>query len=298
MKTGRTAWHALIPALLLFTACAAPKVGFNMQEAEVKAPASVQFTNTSQNAEKFTWDFGDGQTSTDASPVHRYTRSGEYVVTLRGAKGNIIKEYQKTITVTAPETCLIEIQTKFGNMTLRLSDETPQHRDNFLKLAEEGYYDSLLFHRVINGFMIQGGDPNSKNAAPGQQLGAGGPGYQVPAEFVDDLVHVKGAIAAARTGDNVNPKRMSSGSQFYIVHGKQMTEQELTMMENRKGIRYTPEQREAYLKQGGTPFLDRDYTVFGHVISGLEVIDAIASVPTDRSDRPKEDVMMKVVVIR
>jgi peptidyl-prolyl cis-trans isomerase B (cyclophilin B) len=183
-------------------------------------------------------------------------------------------------------------------MTLKLSDETPQHRDNFIKLAEEGYYDGLIFHRVINGFMIQGGDPNSRNAAPGAQLGSGGPGYQVPAEFVDDLVHVKGAIAAARTGDNVNPQKMSSGSQFYIVHGKPMTEQELTMMESRKGIRYTPAQREAYLTHGGTPFLDRDYTVFGQVIEGLEVIDKIAASATDRGDRPKEDITMKIVVIK
>jgi peptidyl-prolyl cis-trans isomerase B (cyclophilin B) len=183
-------------------------------------------------------------------------------------------------------------------MTLRLSDETPQHRDNFIKIAEEGFYDGLLFHRVINGFMIQGGDPDSRDAAPDQQLGTGGPGYQVPAEFVEDLVHVKGAIAAARTSDAINPKKMSSGSQFYIVQGKPLSETELTMLENRKGIRYTPSQREAYLKDGGTPFLDREYTVFGQVISGLEVIDKICSVPTDQNDRPKEDVTFNVVVIK
>jgi len=288
----------LLPVFIVIVGCSAPKVGFMVPEGHLKAPASVQFKNTTQNAETYAWDFGDGQSSEEASPAHRYTRSGEYTVTLRATKGTKTKEHQKSITVTAPETCLIEIQTEFGNMTLKLSDQTPQHRDNFIKLAEEGYYDGLLFHRVINGFMIQGGDPNSRNAAPGAQLGAGGPSYQVPAEFVDDLVHVKGAIAAARTGDGVNPKKMSSGSQFYIVHGKAMTENELTMMENRKGIRYTPEQREAYLTHGGTPFLDRDYTVFGQIIEGLEVIDAIAAVATDRSDRPKDNVTMKVVVIK
>lgn len=288
----------LLPVFIVIVGCSAPKVGFMVPEGNLKAPAAIQFKNTSQSAETYVWDFGDGQTSEEASPTHRYTRSGEYTVTLRATKGTKTKEHQKSITVTAPETCLIEIQTEFGNMTLKLSDETPQHRDNFIKLAEEGYYDGLLFHRVINGFMIQGGDPNSRNAAPGAQLGAGGPSYQVPAEFVDDLVHVKGAIAAARTGDGVNPKKMSSGSQFYIVHGKAMTEDELTMTENRKGIRYTPEQRAAYLKDGGTPFLDRDYTVFGQIIEGLEVIDAIAAVATDRGDRPKENVTMKVVVIK
>ena len=288
----------LFPILLLTVGCAASKAAFEAPDGTVKAPASIQFNNTSRNADTYTWDFGDGQTSQEISPAHRYTRSGDYTVTLRASKGNTSKEHQKTITVTSPETCLIEIQTQFGNMTMKLSDETPQHRDNFIKLAEEGYYDGLLFHRVINGFMIQGGDPNSRNAAPGAQLGSGGPGYQVPAEFVDDLVHVKGAIAAARTGDGVNPQKMSSGSQFYIVHGKAMTEQELTMMESRKGVRYTPAQREAYLKHGGTPFLDRDYTVFGQIIEGLEVIDAIAGSATDRGDRPKENITMKVVVIK
>lgn len=290
--------RVLLPVIVLLTGCAAPKAGFDIPSGNLKAPAEIQFNNTSQNADAYTWDFGDGQTSAEMSPSHRYTRSGEYTVSLRATKGNTIREHHKTITVTAPETCLIEIQTEFGNMTLKLSDQTPQHRDNFIKLAEEGYYDGLLFHRVINGFMIQGGDPNSRNAPTGQQLGAGGPGYQVPAEFVADLVHVKGAIAAARTGDAVNPQKMSSGSQFYIVHGKQVTEQELTMTENRKGIRYTPEQRAEYLKLGGTPFLDNDYTVFGRVIEGLDVIDKIAAASTDRGDRPKENVTMKMVVIR
>ncbi len=288
----------LIPLLILIAGCAAPKVGFDTPDGHLKAPASIQFDNTSQNADTYIWDFGDGQSSEETSPAHRYTRSGDYTVTLRATKGSTSKEHQKTITVTAPETCLIEIQTEFGNMILKLSDETPQHRDNFIKLAEEGFYDGLLFHRVINGFMIQGGDPNSRNAAAGAQLGAGGPSYQVPAEFVDDLVHVKGAIAAARTGDAVNPQKMSSGSQFYIVHGKAMTEQELTMTENRKGVRYTTAQREAYLKHGGVPFLDRDYTVFGQVIEGLDVIDKIAASATDRGDRPKENITMKVVVIK
>ena len=192
--------------------------------------------------------------------------------------------------------CLIEIVTDYGTMVVQLSDATPLHRDNFIKLAEEGYYDSLLFHRVIDGFMIQGGDPNSKNAAPGAPLGMGGPGYQVPAEFVDDLVHVKGAIAAARTGDNVNPEKKSSGSQFYIVHGNPVEDGMLDMIEMRKGFKYTDEQRAAYKELGGTPFLDRDYTVFGRVVSGLEVIDAIARVQKDQRDRPLKDVRMYIKV--
>jgi peptidyl-prolyl cis-trans isomerase B (cyclophilin B) len=183
-------------------------------------------------------------------------------------------------------------------MTAELYDATPQHRDNFLKLAEEGYYNDLLFHRVIDGFMIQGGDPNSKNAAPGVGLGSGGPGYQVPAEFVDSLLHFKGAIAAARTGDQVNPEKKSSGSQFYIVQGSPVDNTSLDMIEKRKGVKYTPEQRAKYLETGGTPFLDHDYTVFGHIVSGFDVIDKIAQVEKDPRDRPRKDVKMTVKVIR
>jgi peptidyl-prolyl cis-trans isomerase B (cyclophilin B) len=183
-------------------------------------------------------------------------------------------------------------------MTVWLYDATPKHRDNFLKLAEQGYFDDLLFHRVINGFMIQGGDPNSRNAKPNQQLGSGGPGYTIPAEFVDSLVHKKGALAAARTGDQVNPEKKSSGSQFYIVQGRAVTADELDMIESRKGFRYSKEQRDTYMAAGGTPFLDRDYTVFGEVIEGLDVIDKIASVATLPGDRPKVDVRMKIKPVK
>jgi peptidyl-prolyl cis-trans isomerase B (cyclophilin B) len=183
-------------------------------------------------------------------------------------------------------------------MTAELYDATPQHRDNFIKLAEAGYFDSLLFHRVIEGFMIQGGDPNSKNAAPGIPLGSGGPGHTVPAEFVDSLIHVKGAIAAARTGDNVNPEKRSSGSQFYIVHGSPVDDNLLKNLEMRKGVTYTDEQRADYLAHGGTPFLDRDYTVFGKLLTGFDVLDKIAAVQKDGRDRPLSDVRMYIKVIR
>lgn len=195
-------------------------------------------------------------------------------------------------------TCLIEIETDSGTMVIRLSDATPLHRDNFIKIAEEGYYDGTLFHRVIRGFMIQGGDPNSRNAGLNSRLGSGGPDYTISAEFVDTLYHVKGAIAAARQGDQVNPEKRSSGSQFYIVQGKTYSEQELTAIEARKKFRYTKEQREAYSTVGGTPFLDGDYTVFGYMVKGLEVIDKLAAVETLPGDRPRNDVKMKVRVIK
>jgi peptidyl-prolyl cis-trans isomerase B (cyclophilin B) len=259
------------------------------------APAKVAFINQSSGAEAYQWDFGDGSTSSEANPMHTYKYSGNYKVKLTALQGKKSKSVEKVVQVKAPERCLIEIETEYGTMLAELFASTPKHRDNFLKLAEEGFYDGLLFHRVINGFMIQGGDPQSRNAAPGQMLGMGGPGYQIPAEFVDSLVHLKGAIAAARTN---NPKKESSGSQFYIVQGTPVEEAQLNQVEMMRGFRYTPEQRESYRKIGGTPHLDREYTVFGRVIEGLEVIDKIAAVETGQADRPKKDVWMKVRVIK
>jgi len=187
------------------------------------------------------------------------------------------------------------IETEYGNMTAVLYDETPQHRDNFVKLANEGFYDDLLFHRVIKGFMIQGGDPDSRGAAPGQRLGAGGPGYTVPAEFVDQHVHLKGALSAARTGGPSNPEKRSSGSQFYVVQGQPLPAAAFDSPRLAKK-NYTEEQKQAYQEVGGRPDLDRDYTVFGRVIEGLDVIDKIAAVQTAPGDRPLKDVKMKVSV--
>ncbi len=182
---------------------------------------------------------------------------------------------------------LVEMKTDKGTMVLKLYDDVPQHKDNFVKLVDEGFYDGLLFHRVIEGFMIQGGDPDSKDAPAGQQLGSGDLGYKVPAEFKDNHIHKKGALAAAR--DN-NPEKASSACQFYIVQGKTYTEDMLQDMMRKSGAKYTPEQREVYSTIGGTPFLDQNYTVFGEVVEGLEVVDNIAAVATLQGDRPEEDV--------
>ncbi|TMI72931.1 MAG: peptidylprolyl isomerase [Bacteroidetes bacterium] len=186
------------------------------------------------------------------------------------------------------------LKTNYGDITIRLSDSTPLHRDNFLKLVKIGYYDSVLFHRVIKNFMIQGGDPDSKHAAAGQPLGNGGPSYRVPAEFRTSLFHKKGVIAAARDD---NPQKASSGSQFYIVQGKIFTDGALDTLENiRRGGKKIPlEQREAYKTVGGTPHLDQNYTVFGEVVKGLDVVDAIAAVETSKGvdrDRPVKDVII------
>jgi peptidyl-prolyl cis-trans isomerase B (cyclophilin B) len=187
------------------------------------------------------------------------------------------------------------METSAGDMLIKLYDMTPQHRDNFIKLAEEGFYEGLIFHRVISRFMIQGGDPGSKNAGPNARLGSGGPGYTIPAEFVDSLLHLKGALAAARTPDNVNPDKRSSGSQFYIVHGQSLGEEQFEQISSRTGIIYSPNQIKQYVEKGGYPYLDGQYTVFGQVIEGIEVVDSIASVKTNRGDRPLADILIKKI---
>lgn len=235
----------------------------------------------------------------------------------------------------------VTIKTSEGDIEVLLYGDTPKHRDNFLKLVKEGYYDGTLFHRVINEFMVQAGDPESKNAKPGQQLGAGGPGYQIDAEIVyPKHFHKFGALSAARTGDQVNPERKSSGSQFYIVTGKKYTDAELDRMEGQMSngalqqafyalvakhqdeitrmrqqgdsaglqalqaqlvseaeaqvqanpVKLTEEQREAYKTVGGTPHLDGQYTVFGEVTKGMDVVRKIEKAQTDRADRPVNDI--------
>lgn len=187
----------------------------------------------------------------------------------------------------------VELVTDSGTMVIRLSDSTPLHRDNFLKLVKSGYYDGVLFHRVISQFMIQTGDPNSKGAPAGQPLGNGGPGYTIPAEFRPALFHRKGVVAAAREGDQVNPARASSGSQFYIVQGKKFTDGAMDTLERRRNIVIPADQREVYKTIGGSPHLDQQYTVFGQLIRGEEVLDRIASTPTSKAadrDRPLQDI--------
>jgi len=294
MKIRTLFFLSVLPLL----AYSKPVAKFSVIIEKKEAPTTIRLKNESTGAESYTWDFGDGTTAKDTVSSHRYTHGGTYAISLTAIKGKKSNTMTQSIQIDTPAKCLIEITTDYGVMTAELYDATPQHRDNFLKLAEEGFFNGLLFHRVIDGFMIQGGDPTSKNAAPGVPLGSGGPGYQVPAEFVDSLVHVKGAIAAARMGDGVNPEKKSSGSQFYIVQGTPIDAASLNSWESRKGIKYTEEQRKAYMEKGGTPALDRDYTVFGHLITGFDVLDKIAKVDKDARDRPKTDVKMTIKVIR
>jgi cyclophilin family peptidyl-prolyl cis-trans isomerase len=194
----------------------------------------------------------------------------------------------------------VKLITDSGTIILRLYDQTPLHRDNFIKLVKQHYFDSLLFHRVIKNFMIQGGDPDSKHAKPRVLLGNGGPGYTIPAEFDTSLFHKKGVLAAAREGDNVNPVKASSASQFYIVQGKVFTDAGLDSVEKfrLKGRKIPLTHREVYKTLGGTPHLDMNYTVFGEVESGLEVVDKIAAAPRDSNNRPLTDIRMKMRLLK
>lgn len=193
---------------------------------------------------------------------------------------------------------LVEIKTDLGTMVLKLYNETPLHRDNFIKLVQEKFYDGVLFHRIIEGFMIQGGDPTSINAPDTVLLGSGeAPGDRIPAEFKNNLIHKRGALAAARDG---NPEKASSNCQFYIVQGKKTESvDEMNMMEcnvrsSNPSFTYTTAQRSLYKTIGGTPFLDQNYTVFGELIKGLDVLDKIAAMPKDENDRPLQNISMTV----
>lgn len=198
-----------------------------------------------------------------------------------------------------PKNQYVRIKTEFGECIIKLYNETPLHRDNFLKLVKKNYYNGTLFHRVIKDFMIQGGDPDSRNAKPDSLLGEGGPKYTIPAEFRDSLFHKKGVLAAAREGDIVNPSKASSGSQFYLVQGKVFTDEQLNALEEKRLKFKIPEwQRQVYKTIGGVPHLDRNYTVYGEIVMGLELVDKIATMKTDKNDRPKQDVKMEITVLK
>lgn len=192
---------------------------------------------------------------------------------------------------------VVNIMTNRGEITLLLYNQTPLHRDNFVKLCKAGAYDNVLFHRVIKEFMIQAGDPESKRQEPGKLYGEGDLGYTIPAEISSEIFHKKGVLAAAREGDRVNPERKSSACQFYIVVGKRFTDQELDKVEQRiakatgiKDYKISPEKREVYRTSGGTPHLDMQYTVFGEVLKGMDIAEGISKTETDQNDRPLKDI--------
>jgi cyclophilin family peptidyl-prolyl cis-trans isomerase len=292
--------HKILPFLVfvLFSGCTAPKAFFVTEQLS-GYPVSYSVTDKSSFAQNTILDCGNGKTADGSDFLCQYLFSGRYTIQLTASKGRKTSVYTEEIIVPAPEQCLLFMETSKGPMVIRLLDDTPLHRDNFIQLAEKGFYEGLLFHRVINGFMMQGGDPETKNAAKDVRLGGGNPGYTIPAEIHQKVFHTKGALAAARTGDDINPKKESSGSQFYIVHGRKTKAEELYIFEGQKNLYYPADIVRKYETEGGAPQLDGEYTVFGEVIQGLELIDLIATVPTDSYDRPKEDVkILKVTVLK
>ncbi|MCF8238580.1 MAG: peptidylprolyl isomerase [Saprospiraceae bacterium] len=187
------------------------------------------------------------------------------------------------------------ITTGYGDITIKLYNSTPEHRDNFIKLVKEEFYDYTLFHRVVPDFIVQGGDPKSRNAHPLDLLGEGDPGYLLEPEI--GALHVRGAVGAARKSDDINPTRKSNGSQFYLVWGAGVDDATLDTWEQRKGIKYSEAQRKLYKEKGGLPYLDMDYTVFGEIVDGLDILEKMDKVSTSRNDRPTDDIRMKIRLI-
>ena len=192
----------------------------------------------------------------------------------------------------------VKISTKFGDMVAELYNETPIHRDNFIKLVKDGFYDGTLFHRVIPGFMIQGGAPTSVDNTTESKTGNGGPGYTLPAEFNLQFFHKKGALAAARMSDVLNPEKESSGSQFYIVEGQVYDNNSIDLIAQRMGTEFSSAQKTAYTTIGGVPYLDASYTVFGELIEGLDVISKISNVDRDKNDLPVDKVIMNISFVK
>ncbi|MFK7948153.1 MAG: peptidylprolyl isomerase [Saprospiraceae bacterium] len=289
---------------IIMTSCGGSHTAeFDFELTTGEAPVEIAFNNTSKNTTSYEWNFGDGSASSEQSPTKMFYYPGTYNVTLTTINNGKRVETTKSFTLRDAPKRIVEIETEFGVMKAELFNYTPKHRDNFIKLAEEGYYDGTLFHRVMQGFMAQGGDPDSKNATPDQILGRGELDYTLEAEIVPGAYHYKGALAAARQPDRVNPNKVSSACQFYIVHGAPHTSQQLQQYVNQKaqkGIRltYTQNQVDFYNTQGGTPILDMDYTVFGQVIEGIHIIDKLAAVPVGANNRPTKDVPMKVRVVK
>lgn len=201
---------------------------------------------------------------------------------------------QSSQSITPVKNDIVIITTKFGDIEIMLYDKTPLHRENFIRLANSGYFDSTLFHRVVSHFVIQGGDPDSKKARPGLVLGNGGPGYEIPAEFIPEYIHKRGAVGMARESDDINPLKKSSGSQFYIVTGKIFNDEQLNKIEVKYKKKFNSKEREIYKTIGGSPHLDGNYTVFGEVVRGMDVVDKIATVKTDSNNRPLDDIIMIV----
>lgn len=288
MKTTRAKTFTFLRILLFLwlffiISCASPSASFEVGVYEPIVPVSIMLKNTSEDADSCYWDFGNGFSSSDVHPDVRYMFSGSYTITLKTFRGKKSSVYTEKIHLNAPDKCLINMETNYGHMTFELFNETPVHRDHFLSLIHKGYYEGIHFHRVIRGFVVQAGDEKTRSRKKSHYDIKEG---TLPSEIVEGMYHTRGALAMARQPDQVNPEKKSSSTQFYIVHGGPVSEGTLEDYEIEKDILYPEEIKKLYKNPGGSPQLDKEYTIFGHLIDGYDVLDKIAQASTDTQDKP------------
>jgi cyclophilin family peptidyl-prolyl cis-trans isomerase len=273
---------------LVYSSCA-PKALFEVQKESSVVPTNISLKNLSKNSHEYIWEFSDGSTSTEVNPTLKLTKSGLQTIRLTSITGNKKASFQHSFYLDAPDKCTALIKTNLGDMTVVLYDATPIHQENFIKLVKSNFYNNISFHRVISGFVAQVGDP-STIPADKKSLNKTNPNYTLPAEIIDTMFHIRGTLAAARTPDEVNPRKESSGTQFYIIDGRKQSESQIQDYGYAKGITYPKHIINEYIKNGGSPQLDGEYTIFGKVVSGFHIIEAIMEIKTDEKDRPIDDI--------
>jgi cyclophilin family peptidyl-prolyl cis-trans isomerase len=271
----------------LLSACTKPISQFRTVSTDLTAPTVIDFENLSTGAESYTWKVDSKIVSDSTDFNHLFLSSGRHTIELVSTHGSKKSISRQDIFIEAPSECLVYMLTNLGPLLFSLSDKTPIHRDNFLDLVTSSYYDGIKFHRVINGFMVQAGDPETNTASkkiPHKK--------EIEQEINTGLLHYKGALAAARMPDNINPKKASSSTQFYIVEGQTLTAESVEQHGYSKLFDYSEDQKLRYIKEGGTPQLDGEYTVFGHLIDGYDTLEAISNTATDGRDNPIESVII------
>jgi len=273
---------------LIFSQCAKPIVGFvQKSEKNLVVPAKVYFENTSENVTEYSWEIDGEVHSSDKHLEHTFYDSGKHSVVLIAKEGNKTTRKESVIYVEAPSYCTVLIKTTLGDLVVELNEDAPGHLQNFSELVESGFYEGIFFHRIIDDFMIQGGGNENRNSGRRQTDPP-----TIPHEINTALPHYRGALAAARMPDDMNPEKASNGSQFYIVDGRGLDSDRMQKIQAEKLFDYTEDQIEKYISVGGAPQLDGEYTVFGYMISGFEVLDKIARTDTDKYDKPLEDILI------
>ena len=279
---------ALICCIALWQ-CKSPVVTFQQSntEASYEIPSRIHFENKSENITSQVWKVNGNPVSTDKDLDYTFFNSGRHTIELEARSGNKVIHRQQEIIIHPTEYCQVLIRTSEGDLVVRLNENTPDHLQQFISLVEDGYYNGIYFHRVIDDFMIQGGDNKSRQSGKRRAEPE-----SIAHEISSDRLHYRGALAAARLPDNVNPEKRSSGSQFYIVDGQSFTEEQFERTQSNLAMDYSEEQIEKYIELGGSPQLDGEYTVYGRLIYGFDVLDKIAEAATDNLDKPIKDILI------